>query len=168
MNYLYAPWRGSYVTKKANKQETTDHGCVFCAKLAESNDAQNFILKRFTHNAIILNLFPYNAGHLMIIPLTHLTRPANLSLAARNELMELTSQSIALLETDLGAEGVNVGMNLGKPAGAGIPAHLHMHVVPRWNGDTNFMPIIAQTKPISLDLNLVYSDLKPLFDKIKV
>jgi ATP adenylyltransferase len=171
MNYLYAPWRGSYITKKANKdiEETnTTNSCVFCVKLAENNDTQNFILKRFKHNAIILNLFPYNAGHLMVIPLEHKKRPMDLDLQARQEFMELTANSITILEEDLKAEGINVGLNLGSPAGAGIPTHLHMHIIPRWPGDTNFMPIIAQTKPISLDLNLVYQDLKPLFDKIKI
>lgn len=171
MNYLYAPWRGNYITKKANKKiDSTgdDNACVFCVKLSENNDTQNFILKRFKHNAIILNLFPYNAGHLMVIPLEHKKRPLDLDLQARQEFMELTAQSIAILEEDLQAEGINVGLNLGSSAGAGIPTHLHMHIIPRWPGDTNFMPIIAQTKPISLDLNLVYQDLKPLFDKIKI
>lgn len=170
MNYLYAPWRDKYVNKKADKKNigdsTIEKPCVFCTKLSENNDTQNFILKRFKHNAIILNLYPYNAGHLMVIPLEHKKRPLDLSPEARAEFMELTSKGIEILEQDLGANGINVGLNLGKAAGAGVPMHLHMHVIPRWEGDTNFMPIIAQTKPISLDLNLVYQDLKPLFDKI--
>lgn len=171
MNYLYAPWRGNYITKKANQDAANTEAediCVFCLKLSENNDAQNFILKRFEHNAIILNLFPYNAGHLMVIPLEHKKRPLELGMQARQEFMELTTKSIMILEEDLKAEGINVGLNLGKAAGAGVPGHLHMHIIPRWAGDTNFMPVIAQTKPISLDLNLVYQDLKPLFDKIKI
>ena len=169
MNYLYAPWRSHYINKKASSSKPkgdSQEPCVFCTKLAENNDAQNFILKRFKHNAIILNLFPYNAGHLMVIPLEHKKRPVELKTEALQEFMELTSQSIAILEEDLQAEGVNVGLNLGKAAGAGVPGHLHMHVIPRWPGDTNFMPIIAQTKPISQDLNLVYQDLKQLVEKI--
>ena len=169
MDYLYAPWRGNYVRKKAtNKDEKTSQHCVFCTKLQEKNDEQNFILKRFTYHAIILNLFPYNAGHLMIIPLEHVGRPADLNDKARLEFIELTAQVITILEQDLGAEGINAGLNLGKAAGAGIPTHLHMHIIPRWNGDTNFMPVIAQTKPISLDLKLVYQDLKPLIDKLNI
>lgn len=168
MNYLYAPWRGKYITKKAgnNGDTSVEKPCVFCVKLSESQDEQNFILRRFKYNAIILNLYPYNAGHLMVIPLEHKKRLSEINLAARQEFIELTSQSIAILEEDLGADGINAGLNLGKSAGAGIPSHLHMHVIPRWAGDTNFMPIIAETKPISLDLNLVYQDLKPLFEKI--
>jgi len=168
MKYLYAPWRSSYITKKTKPEAINKDSCVFCLKLAENNDEQNFILKRFKHNAIILNLFPYNAGHLMIVPLEHKKRPLDLNHEARIEFMELTSQAINILEKDLRAEGLNVGLNLGSAAGAGIPTHLHMHVIPRWTGDTNFMPIIAETKPISLDLNIVYQDLKPLFDKIKI
>ena len=168
MNYLYAPWRSSYITKKTKPENISKDSCVFCIKLTENNDTQNFILKRFKHNAIILNLFPYNAGHLMVIPLEHKKRPSELSIEARQEFMEITTQTITILEEDLKTEGVNVGLNLGSAAGAGIPTHLHMHIIPRWMGDTNFMPIIAETKPISLDLNLVYNDLKPLFDKIKI
>ena len=167
MEYLYAPWRGSYINKKTSGNKKDD-SCVFCTKLAENNDAQNFILRRFKHNAVILNLFPYNAGHLMVIPLEHKKRPVELRIDARQEFMELTSQSIAILEDDLNCDGINAGLNLGAAAGAGIPTHLHMHIIPRWAGDTNFMPIIAQTKPISLNLNLVYEDLKPLFEKIKI
>ena len=170
MKHLYAPWRGNYVTKKARSESgiVTKHECVFCTKFAEDNDEKNFVLKRFKHNAIVMNLFPYNTGHLMVIPFEHKKHPSEVSKEAREELMELTSQSAKILEEELGAEGVNLGMNLGRPAGAGIPTHLHMHVLPRWVGDTNFMPLIAQTKPISLDLNMVYKDLKPLFEKIKV
>ncbi len=170
MNYLYAPWRGKYITKKAGHSGDTsiEKPCVFCAKLSENQDEQNFILRRFKYNAVILNLYPYNAGHLMVIPLEHKKRLSELDLAARQEFIELTSQSIAILEADLGADGINAGLNLGKAAGAGIPSHLHMHVIPRWAGDTNFMPIIAETKPISLDLNLVYQDLKPFFDGVKI
>ncbi len=87
---------------------------------------------------------------------------------ARAEFVELTSQSIEILENNLHADGVNAGLNLGKAAGAGVPMHLHLHVIPRWEGDTNFMPVIAETKPISLDLNGVYQDLKPFFDEITV
>lgn len=171
MKHLYAPWRENYITKKATQNTEgagTENTCVFCVKLSENNDTQNFILKRFKYNAIILNLYPYNAGHLMVIPLEHKKRPAELSSEALQEFMELTSKSIEILENELHAEGINVGLNLGKAAGAGVPGHLHMHVIPRWNGDTNFMPIIAETKPISLDLNIVYHDLKLLFDNIYI
>lgn len=140
--------------------------CVFCHKLAAKEDAKNLILARYKYNAVIMNLYPYSAGHLMVIPLEHHMYPSQLSAEARQEMMELMSQSVHILETALKATGVNVGINLGTAAGAGIPGHLHMHVLPRWIGDTNFMPLIAGTKPISLDLNVVYQELRPYFEKL--
>jgi ATP adenylyltransferase len=170
MKNLYAPWRGNYVVKKARikSDDIQKDECVFCKNFADSDDAKNYVLKRFKHNAIVMNLYPYNTGHLMVIPFAHQASPSLISKEARDELMELTTQSAKILEKELGAEGINLGMNLGRPAGAGIPTHIHMHVLPRWIGDTNFMPLLADTKPISLDLNMVYKDLKPLFDKIKI
>jgi ATP adenylyltransferase len=168
MEYVYAPWRGGYVRKKSGPSlnEADPNDCVFCQKLKDTDDVSSFILRRFKHHAIFLNLYPYVAGHIMIIPNQHVANLADLSPESRRELMELTSACVSLMQQELHAGGVNLGMNLGRTAGAGIPGHLHMHVLPRWHGDTNFLPIIAQTKPISMDLKLVYQDFKPLFDAI--
>lgn len=168
---LYAPWRTAYATdrdSKTKKEGAQAHECVFCAKIQEADDQNNFIIRRFKHSAVLLNLFPYNPGHLLIIPLTHTARLHDLSSEMRAEIIELVSHSSALLETVLHAQGINSGLNIGKAAGAGIPSHLHWHVLPRWSGDTNFMPLIAQTKVFSINLNQMYDDLKPHFEAIKL
>lgn len=169
MKCLFAPWRTQY-TKDA---DITKHNnilqdqCVFCKQLACNNDEQHFILRRFEHNIVILNLFPYNAGHLLVMPLTHHAKLEELSKQTRTEMMELVMHCTHIVQKILKCEGVNVGLNLGKAAGAGIPSHLHMHVLPRWTGDTNFLPIFGETKQISFDLTEIYKKLKPEFDSIK-
>ena len=167
MKHLYAPWRQKY--SKENKESIKKEGCPFCEKfkLSDSEDAKSYILKRFKHNAVILNLYPYNAGHLMVIPYEHKAQLHELSNDTLNELMQLTSKSSEILQQELGAEGINIGLNLGRNAGGGIPQHLHMHVLPRWQGDTNFLAVLADTKPISFDLNEIYKDLLPYFKELK-
>lgn len=169
MKHLYAPWRSEYSQSVAQtKQEhTTEEHCVFCIKLKE-NDGEHFILRRFEHCIVLLNLYPYNAGHILILPYEHVASLPELSKAARSELIELTSHSSIILKEILQAHGINIGLNLGKAAGAGIPSHLHMHVLPRYTGDTNFMPLLADTKQISFDLKEIYKKLKPAFDKLKI
>lgn len=163
MKFLYVPWRSQYV-----KNKPKDDACVFCEKIASDDDANNFILGRYKHNAVFLNLFPYNAGHLMIIPYKHTNNLDELNKEEKSELIELVSQSIKILENHTKADGFNVGLNLGKAAGSGIPTHLHMHVLPRWEGDTNFLPTLSNTKTISFDLNKIYQDLKPHFNVLKI
>lgn len=164
MKHLYAPWRSSYTEKTARtKQENIpETACVFCTQLAENNDEKNFIVKRFKYNFILLNRYPYNAGHLLILPFQHINRLDKLSENARSELMELTNITVQAAEKAFNAEGINIGLNLGKASGAGIPSHLHMHVLPRWIGDTNFMPTIAGTKAISFDLDEIYKKIHNL------
>ncbi len=167
MKDLYAPWRSSYARAKDDqtRQETTQSNeCVFCSFLKEKNDAQHFILKRYTHCFAILNKYPYNAGHLMVIPLAHAKNLHDLSSEARAEIMEITSLSVNIVQTELKADGINLGLNLGSAAGAGIPSHLHMHVLPRWHGDTNFLPALADIKIVSFNLKEIYDLLKPAFD----
>lgn len=168
MKRIYAPWRSTYTTKTARgKQEkTVEKDCIFCTKFTQKNDRKNFVIKRFKHNAIVLNRFPYNAGHILIVPFTHKSDLASLSKTARTELMELLSESAAIIKKELNADGINIGLNLGKAAGAGIPSHLHFHVLPRWAGDTNFLPVLGQTKQISFDLNHIYEQLKKAFKYI--
>jgi ATP adenylyltransferase len=169
MDRLYAPWRSTYSASVDNgKQEhASADQCVFCMHAGTpEKDNQNFILRRFEHTFIMLNLYPYNAGHLMVLPYMHTGKLQELSLAARTELMELTSASTHIVQEVLGAHGVNIGMNIGKAAGAGIPSHIHMHVLPRWTGDTNFLPTLSDAKQISFDLTEIYSQLKPSFDAL--
>lgn len=168
MKFLYVPWRSKYVQQKGPIKSPTakKEECVFCLKFSENMDNSNFILARFKYHAVILNLHPYNTGHLMILPFEHVKKLNELSNEARAELIELTNYSINILEEQLECEGINFGINLGKTAGAGIPSHLHLHIVPRWQGDTNFLPIIADVKIISFDLNKIYNDLKPKFEEL--
>jgi len=163
MKFLYVPWRNKYVKGARDKNEEKEN-CAFCNKFKESDDKKNFILGRYKYNAAILNLHPYNAGHLMIIPFKHIKNLSDLTKEERAELMELVSYSTEIVSKTLGADGVNVGLNLGRVAGAGIPGHLHMHVLPRWEGDTNFLPLLCDTKTISFDLNKIYDQLKVEFD----
>jgi len=168
MKCIFAPWRSSYAGSQdqSKKTDTTSAQCVFCSQLQENKDKENFIIKRFKHSFVILNRYPYNAGHLLILPIKHRGSLNELSKSERSELMEITNQSIILLQKSFQNDGVNVGLNLGKSAGAGIPSHLHIHILPRWQGDTNFMPTIAETKIISFDLKKVYEQLRLAFKKL--
>ncbi len=169
MNMLYAPWREEYaeqVSEGIHKETSTKDSCVFCNQVADTKDEQYLILGRYKHNFIIINKYPYNAGHLLVIPFAHIKSLSDLSQEARNELMQLTSQATAILEKELSSEGTNIGLNLGKAAGAGIPAHLHLHILPRWNGDTNFLPTIAEVKQVSFDLTKIYQKLLPHFKNL--
>ena len=130
MDRIYAPWRSAYTSKTARdkKSKTPKFECIFCQIIAEKKDSNNFIIKRFKHNMVMLNRFPYNAGHLLVVPFSHTADLAKMPKAARAELMEILSQSSAVLKKALQAEGINIGLNQGKASGAGIPSHLHFHV----------------------------------------
>jgi ATP adenylyltransferase len=160
MDYLWAPWRIEYI--KIAKEEAWQ-GCILCDKPSERNDRQNLILHRGKHNFIIMNAFPYNSGHLMIAPYHHTANLEDLNDAERDELFWLVSHSIAVLKQSLNAEGFNVGMNLGRIAGAGIDSHIHAHVVPRWVGDTNFMPVTCDVKIVSQAILETYDKLAGKF-----
>jgi ATP adenylyltransferase len=168
MKRLYAPWRTTY-TKKVSGTKDENIGpeqCVFCQQFKENNDAKHFILRRFSYNVILLNLYPYNAGHILILPLNHCPDLVSMAQDARYEMMELITLSTEILKKALNAQGANIGFNIGKAAGAGIPSHVHMHILPRWFGDTNFLPLIAETKQVSIDLQEIYNQLVPHFQKI--
>lgn len=141
MEYLWAPWRMAYIDAPKKVE-----GCVFCGKLAEADDREQLILYRGEHCFIIMNLFPYNNGHLMVAPYRHTADLVGLSAAEQEEMMRLTRHCVRLLTEAFQPEGFNLGMNLGRTAGAGVADHLHMHIVPRWNGDTNFMAVTGETK----------------------
>jgi len=164
MDKIYAPWRHSYVTKTAHvepeKKIKLKNECVFCQQFAENNDNKYFILKRFKHCAITMNLYPYNAGHLMVLPIEHKAELADLSLQAQHELIEQVNAGVELLKKTMKPEGFNIGLNLGIAGGGGIPSHLHFHILPRWSGDTNFLATLGETKIVCSDFNLVYKQLK--------
>jgi len=159
MKDLYAPWRSPYSSSdESHKKATTPAwDCVFCDCIKQNEDAHNFILKRYNHCIAILNKYPYNAGHILVIPHEHVKKLTELPTHARTEIMEVITQATAIVERELKAEGINIGVNLGSASGAGIPSHLHWHILPRWNGDTNFLPTLANTKVISFDLKEMYN-----------
>lgn len=168
MDCLYAPWRASYSKSVAHSknEDTSQDECVFCQHFSQSNDDNHFILKRFKHCIIMLNKYPYNAGHVLILPIQHIDSLQGMSQEARIELIELMNESINIVKKVLNCDGVNAGINLGKAAGAGIPSHLHVHILPRFVGDTNFLPTLSDTKAISFDLSDIYRQLKPEFAKL--
>lgn len=159
-NTLWAPWRIEYI--KAPK----DQGCIFCEKPKLNDDREMLILYRGDHAYVMMNLYPYNNAHLMLAPYDHLKDPTELSMDTKTEIMALVDHAIKILRNTLQAEGFNFGANVGKAAGAGIEEHVHYHLVPRWAGDTNFMPVIGHTKTVIEGLKETYDSLKPEFDKI--
>lgn len=153
MKILWAPWRMEYVV--GDREE----GCLFCSKLQGGNDRSNLILHRGNQSFMILNRFPYTSGHLMVVPNRHVASLEELNEGEMLELMMVLKKSLHVLKGALKPDGFNVGMNLGREAGAGIEAHVHFHVVPRWNGDTNFMPVLFDTKVIPEFLEKMYEKL---------
>ena len=161
VNYrIWAPWRLAYVTdaSKDNEEE-----CIFCAKPREDDDEANLIVHRGESCFVILNLFPYTNGHLMIAPYEHLGRLQELAPETTAEMMGLAQRAMTGLERTYKPHGYNIGFNQGRVAGAGFEHHIHMHVVPRWGGDTNFMPVIADTKVMPETLEQSYEALKGAF-----
>jgi ATP adenylyltransferase len=157
---LWAPWRIEYI-------ENTDRpdGCIFCTKPAETDDRANLIVHRGDRAFVILNRFPYNNGHLMVVPFRHTADLPSLDAAERAELFDLLAVSQRALVPALGPHGFNIGMNLGRAGGAGIEDHLHFHIVPRWNGDTNFMPVLGHAKVVSEGLERTWEKLVAAFGK---
>ncbi len=138
-------------------------GCIFCDHLAAGDDEAAYILFRGPSTFVVLNAFPYNTGHLMVAPNRHVGDLSDLSSEERTELFDVTCRAVEVARDALGAEGFNTGMNLGSVGGAGIPGHLHMHVVPRWGGDTNFMPVVGETKVLPELLGDTAAKLRPGF-----
>ncbi len=155
MDRIWAPWRVKYITKILKE----DHSCVFCKILKEKKDAKNYIVARTKFCFSVLNIYPYNNGHLLLLPYRHVDDLTKLTKDERNDLFDLLDKSRAVLDATVKPQGYNVGMNLGRLAGAGFPGHLHIHVVPRWKGDANFMPVIAETKIISQSLKALHKKL---------
>ncbi|MFC1945638.1 HIT domain-containing protein [Chloroflexota bacterium] len=154
MSRIWAPWRIEYI------ESEKPAGCILCEKPAEDNDEANYILYRGRLNFVILNAYPYNPGHLMVAPYRHLAGVAELTDEERNEHFEMVTRCTNLLQAAVAPQGYNIGMNLGRVAGAGIEDHIHSHIVPRWNGDTNFMPVLADVRVMPQALADTYRKLR--------
>lgn len=156
MERLWAPWRSHYVTGAIE----VEPGCIFCQKLNDTRDAANYVLARTERCFVLLNLYPYNNGHLLVAPKRHVADITELTGAEMQELMDVTAWMVRLERRAMRPHGFNIGVNLGRVAGAGIPGHFHIHIVPRWDGDTSFMPVLGDVKVISEALEDTYAKLK--------
>ncbi len=156
---IWAPWRKEYILN------TKKNGCFFCDII--KGKKKGLLLFKGKYSCVVMNIFPYNSGHIMVAPIQHKNAFENLSEPGKKELFFVFTESLKIIKKKMKPMGINAGLNLGKYAGAGVPGHLHFHIVPRWEGDTNFMPVISDTKVISQSLNDIYNILKPEFDKIK-
>lgn len=160
MKQLWAPWRMAYIEDGSKEQ-----GCIFCIK-SQSQDLKGaLVLTQTTHTVVMLNKYPYNNGHLLLAPKRHENNLAGLSTEQYSDLNEMLRRSVQVVREVFNPGGINVGMNLGKCAGAGIEDHLHWHVVPRWEGDTNFMPVIGETRVMPQHLLDSYDRLQPHFQR---
>jgi ATP adenylyltransferase len=163
MEIKFTPWRMAYIN---SSDAPADDECVLCARGREAPDVSNLVLYRGTTCYVLMNLYPYNTGHLMVAPYAHTADLPGLDAAVAGELFDLTRRCVGLIGQALAPHGFNMGMNLGRTAGAGIDEHMHMHIVPRWTGDANFMPIVGGTKLIPEALDQTYAKLRPLFDTL--
>lgn len=154
---LWAPWRIDYIL------EDKEGGCLFCQKSKSKDDAKNYVIYRSERSFALLNTFPYNSGHIMVAPYRHTAEFEGLGPEETADLMQCVQKCLQALKKSMEPEGFNLGINLGKSAGAGVVDHLHIHIVPRWQGDTNYMPVIADTTIIPQSLKVVYDLLKKTF-----
>jgi ATP adenylyltransferase len=154
MDQLWAPWRAAYVTTP--KPPSGDEPCFICQALARKEDRENLVLLREGTVAVFLNRFPYNNGHLLVTPLSHKARLDELSIGETLDLQQMIQKMVQILDRAMHPQGFNIGLNLGKVAGAGLPGHVHWHIVPRWSGDTNFMSVVSDTRVIVQSLDALY------------
>jgi ATP adenylyltransferase len=152
---LWSPWRMEYILSDKDGER-----CVFCEKRADDHDEENLILLRGSRAFVILNRYPYNSGHLLVVPNTHVSSTEELEPDVLTELMLLTNMAVRLLRKVMSPDAFNIGINLGGAAGAGIEDHVHIHIVPRWVGDTNFMPVLGQTRVVPELLAETYAKLR--------
>lgn len=160
MRYISAPWRADYIRRALSMKR-----CIFCEALKSRDDRAPAVLYRGRRNFVLLNKYPYTPGHLMIAPRRHVADFVAARPDERAELAELLQTALRVLRAAYAPHGFNTGMNLGHSAGAGVAGHYHFHVVPRWTGDANFMPLVGNTKVFIEDLDTTYQRLRPLFDK---
>lgn len=159
MKRLFSPWRSQYIASFSDTRKQKK-GCVLCDAYKAKKDDDNLIVTRGRYCFVIMNLFPYNSGHLMVVPFRHVPTLERLSESESREVMALLKRMSGALRKIMKPDGFNIGSNIGRSAGAGIDEHVHFHIVPRWNGDTNFMPILSDTKMISEDLKATYMKLR--------
>jgi ATP adenylyltransferase len=158
---LWAPWRMVYIDHGGK-----NGGCIFCAKNLQEQPRESLVLTETKHSLVMLNKFPYNNGHLLLAPKRHENKLDDLPQNEHSDLQETLRRSVAIVRTVLNPGGINLGMNLGKCAGAGVEDHLHWHLVPRWEGDTNFMPVVGETRVMPQHLLDSYDRLKPHFESL--
>jgi ATP adenylyltransferase len=161
MKHLFSPWRLKYIQDNRKVE-----GCVFCNALDSEDGPENLIVARAEYCFLILNRYPYTSGHLMVLPYKHVKHLDELTPEVRAEMMELSTQATQVLGRVYNAQGYNLGANLGAAAGAGIEYHLHLHIVPRWNGDTNFMTAVGQTRVLPQSLAESYAQIKTAWDSV--
>ena len=158
MDRLWSPWRYQYV-----QRASPDDDCIFCSKSREDSDAENYIVYRAEFNFVLLNLYPYTNGHLMIAPYEHVATLEDAAPGTLAEMMRLTQAAERHLRAVYRPDGVNIGMNIGAAAGAGVTGHIHMHALPRWVGDANFMTTACETRVLPEDLDVTYARLRKTF-----
>ncbi len=162
MESLWAPWRMDYIVSDKSGE------CIFCTGPEASDDREKKILYRGKHNFVVINIYPYSNGHLMVAPYRHLDCLTQLNENELVEMAQLIQKSTEILRQSSAPDGFNIGYNIGKSGGAGFDAHIHAHIVPRWTGDINFMPVLADTKVIPEHLEETYNRLLPLFQNLKI
>src|ERR1051325_686543 len=165
MDFLWSPWRYQYIRAAADG-DLKEKACVFCSGPSAPDLRQALVVGRAAQSYVILNLYPYTSGHVMVVPYRHVSSLADLDQETSTEMMELAKRCQRALDAVYRPDGYNLGINLGRAAGAGIEEHIHMHVVPRWAGDANFMTVIGETRVLPEDLGITYDKVKPYFDDL--
>jgi len=160
MDHLWAPWRSTYMKSKGDRSK-----CIFCDAVAARDDQATLVIHRARYNFVILNRYPYTSGHLMVAPYEHVSRLQQVAEDTVDEMMRLARASERILEEVYRPQGLNLGMNLGEAAGAGIEQHIHLHVLPRWMGDANFMTSVGETRVLPEELTKTFSKLETAFKK---
>jgi len=151
---IWAPWRSKFIYQRKRQ------GCIFCQARDSRNTSKSFVIEKTKHSFSMLNIYPYNNGHIMVVPKKHKSSLEKLSAPETTDLMRLLNKTTRLLSKVIKPQGYNIGVNIGKVSGAGFPGHVHMHIVPRWEGDTNFIPILGDVKVISESLSSLYERLR--------
>ncbi len=163
MQRLWSPWRSKYVGTFRGESKRKKKASLFTLAWQSANDAENLIVWRGTTCFVLMNRYPYNSGHMMIVPYRQVSDFRDLTLVELAELMQAAQKAVGALNEVMGPHGYNIGANLGRVAGAGIENHVHFHVVPRWNGDTNFMPVLGDTKVVSEEMRKTFKKLRKAF-----
>jgi ATP adenylyltransferase len=160
MDYLWSPWRYGYVSSG-----TSEPGCLFCRIAASPDDAGNYVVHRAARNFVVLNRFPYTSGHLMVAPYAHVATLSDCDPRDLEEMIALARQAESALRGGYSPDGFNIGMNIGRSAGAGVAGHIHMHVLPRWHGDASFVTTVGETRVLPEELGTTYAKLKAMFSR---